>query len=134
MLPNNVLSNPNCPPLVTNSDFTFHLTFRMTQAPCEICQALRQRQTDRSNGVLNFEYPLEVLHQGAEKCAGICLPLLRCLKEVVPTEDRARTQAITLGGGRGSPALLRIAGADADYNVTFEVEYYISERGISLQL
>jgi hypothetical protein len=105
----------------------------MTQAPCEICRALRERQTDRPSRVLNFEYPLEVLHQRAERCAGVCLLLLRCLKEVISTEDQARTQAITLGGGRGTPALLRLAGADDNYNVTFEVEYYISKRRISLQ-
>lgn len=104
----------------------------MPQAPCEICQALSQRQTDRSNQPLNFEYPLAVLYQRAQKCAGVCLLLLRCLKEVISTEDEARTRALTLGGGRDTQALLRLAGADDNYNVTFEIEYYINERRIPL--
>jgi hypothetical protein len=100
----------------------------MSTPPCEICQELKQRQADQSDRTLEFNYPLTVFRERTEKCGGICSLLLEGIECVVSDEDRARTHAMTLGGGRGTQALFRLAGADQSYsNFTFNVEYYMSK-------
>jgi hypothetical protein len=55
----------------------------------------------------------------AKNCAGVWVLLLCCLNEVISMEDEAQRKLFTLGGGYDTQALLRLAGADANYNVTF---------------
>jgi hypothetical protein len=74
-----------------------------------------------------------VLCQMAERCSGVCALLLHAITEMIAPEDRERTQAVLLAGGRGSRSLLRLAGASADYeDFTFNLDCYTSKSGTSL--
>ncbi|MCJ1384051.1 hypothetical protein MMC17_007167 [Xylographa soralifera] len=101
----------------------------MPQSTCKICNGLKQRLIDQSDATLQFESPLQVLCQMAERCGGVCALLLHGVVEMISPEDKARTKAVLLAGGRGSRSLLRISGASMDYeDFTFNLEFYISKN------
>ena len=107
----------------------------MPQSSCTICKRLKERLRAQSDATLQFENPLPVLCQIAERCEGVCALLLHFVTEMIPAEDKARTQAVLLGGGRGSRSLLRVSGASIDFeDFTFNLEFYISKTSTFILL